>query len=372
MKKLWLYLLIPVLSVAKAQDIRIQRFDSLFNTLYTQNLFNGNVLVAEAGKILYHQSFGYANFTTHEKLNDSSVFELASVSKQFTSAAILQLVQKGSLSLNDSLRKFFPELPYSRITVKNLLNHTGGEPDYFLLLDLYWDKTKIIDNKALIKLMAAHPQPVDFEPGEKWKYSNTGYMLLASIIEKVSGMSYAAYLEKNIFHPLGMKNTFVYTRRFKPAIVPNYAFGYVFNDSLKQWVLPDSLPKMDVVFYADGIVGDGCVNSTTLDLLKWDRALYNNEIVCKELLDEAFTPTVLNSGAKQNYGYGWSTYSNEWAGKVVSHSGGWPGYMTWIFRNIDKDKTIIILCNKMLPLKGLTQAAEKILFYKPYDFPFKR
>lgn len=358
--------------VSKAQDNRVKKFDSLFSSLYRNHLFSGSVLIAEGGKTLYQQAFGLADINHKKKLNTHTVFELASVSKQFTATAILQLAEQQKLSLDDSLGKFFPQLPYQGVTIKQLLNHTGGEPDYFDVVEKYWDKTKIIDNKTLITLLSQYPPKADFAPGTDWAYSNTGYMLLASIIEKVSGLDYGIYLKKNIFDPLGMQHSFVYTRRYTPRKINNYALGYEYNDSLQRWELPDSLRQTKFVYYMDGVVGDGCVNSNTEDLLKWDRALYTEQVLSKKWLQQAFTPTVLPNGKQINYGFGWSLYENAVYGKVVNHSGGWPGYMTWFFRYIDKDKTVIILCNKMLPLKGLTNAVEHILFNEPYEYPVKR
>lgn len=358
--------------VSKAQDNRIKKFDSLFSSLYHNHLFSGSVLIAEGGKTLYQQAFGLADIDHKKKLNTHTVFELASVSKQFTATAILQLAEQQKLSFDDSLGKFFPQLPYQGVTIKQLLNHTGGEPDYFDVVEKHWDKTKIIDNKTLITLLSQYPPKADFAPGTDWAYSNTGYMLLASIIEKVSELDYETYLKKNIFEPLGMKHSFVYTRRYAPQKINNYALGYEYNDSLQRWELPDSLQQTRFVYYMDGVVGDGCVNSNTEDLLKWDRALYTEQVLSKKWLQQAFTPTVLPNGKQINYGFGWSLYENAVYGKVVNHSGGWPGYMTWFFRYIDKDKTVIILCNKMLPLKGLTNAVEHILFNEPYEYPVKR
>lgn len=347
------------------QDKRPEKFDSLLSSLHSKDLFNGNVLIAEKGKVIFQKSYGYANLQTRVKLDKNSMFELASVTKQFTSMAILILVQERKLSLNDSLRKFFPELPYKNITVKNLLNHTGGEPDYSGLIEKYWNKSEIISNNQAIALLAKYAPPGGYAPGDKWEYSNTGYMLLASIIEKVSGITYRDFLVKKIFKPLRMKRTTVYNRRYRPQTIDNYAFGYVFNDSLKKWILPDSMPEYRVVIYTDGIVGDGCVNSTTADLLKWDRALYTEKLVSKELLNLAFEQTKLNDGSRQDYGFGWGMYSKPLYGKVVFHSGGWPGYLTWISRYIDTDKTIIILMNHFIPSQQrLPKSIEKILHFE--------
>ena len=210
---------------------RIQKIDSLLNAMFSNKSINGNFLIAEKGNVIYKKSFGLANESTKEKLNDNSIFELASVSKQFTAMAIMILKEKGKLHIDDDFTKYIPELShYKGITIKNLLNHTGGLPDYMVLMDSLFDKSKIATNKDIIILFARYTPKVLFPPNTKWEYSNTGYALLASIIEKASGISYKDYLQKVIFTPLNMTNTFVYSRRYAPQKIKNYAFGYVYSD----------------------------------------------------------------------------------------------------------------------------------------------
>lgn len=343
----------------------IGKIDSLLNSAYSKKKINGNFLIAEKGKIIYNKSFGYTNEFTKEKLNENSVFELASVSKQFTAMAIMILKENGKLNLIDDITKFIPELStYKGITIRNLLNHTGGLPDYQEIMDSLFDKSKIAVNKDIINLFAIHKPKLLFEPNTKWKYSNTGYALLGSIIEKVSGMDYGDYLNKVIFKPLKMNNTKVFRRRFTSKKINNYAFGYVYSDSLKKYFLPDDLSETKFVVYLDGIFGDGTVNSTVIDLLKWDRALYSKKLLSTEGMKEIFEVATLNDKSKTKYGFGWFVDENVDFGKVVSHSGGWPGYVIYIDRHITNDKTIIILQNHdnvSIPIKSINS----ILYNKP-------
>jgi CubicO group peptidase (beta-lactamase class C family) len=351
MKKIFLILLVLITKDLLAQ--KTQKLDSLFQKLSSSKEFNGNVLIAEKGKVIYKNSFGLANETSKEKLNENSVFELASVSKQFTAFAIVILKEKGKLKYEDKIGEILPQLSYYKnITVRNLLNHTSGLPDYMkildsLLIDETWDnKTKIANNKDILDVYEKYKPSLLFEPNEKWEYSNTGYAILASIIEKVSGKSYAEFLKAEIFKPLKMNNTFVYTRRLKPQNIKNYAFGYVYSDSLKTNQLPDQVKVLDIYVYTlDGIVGDGTVNSTINDLLKWDRNLYTNQLVSKNGIDEIFNNATLNNGTKTKYGFGWMIDNNENFGTIFNHSGSWPGYISFIERHIDNDKTIILLQN---------------------------
>jgi CubicO group peptidase (beta-lactamase class C family) len=328
--------------------------------------FNGNVLVAENGKIVFQKSYGYANFDNQRMLNDSSVFELASVSKQFTATAILILKDQGKLNLTDSLRHYFPELPYSGITLWHMLTHTSGLPDYEWAMNEKWDHSKIAFNKDMIAFLAKEKIPVLFEPGKKWQYSNTAYAILASIVEKVSGQAFSDFLSQSIFQPLGMNQTRIYnTRRSLKDTIANYAYGYMYNDSLKKHILPDSLPDFSYVIYLDGIQGDGVVNSTTADLLKWDRAAKNHSLLKEETQNEMRKGQAIVDTAKNStYGYGLFMEKNDF-GNIISHSGGWPGYVTFLARNADKDQTYIILSNNESPSPRLAVPLQNIMAGKP-------
>ncbi|HSK12359.1 MAG TPA: serine hydrolase [Phnomibacter sp.] len=335
--------------------------------------FNGNVLVAENGKIIFQKSYGVADFNTERPLNDSSVFELASVSKQFTATAILLLVDKGILKLTDTLRQFFPELPYPNITLWHMLTHTSGLPDYFEPMLEKWDKTKIAFNSDMIAFLAKEKLPVEFAPGTQWAYSNTAYALLASIVEKVSGQSYKDYMAENIFTPLGMRHTRIWnTRRSLRDTIPNYAFGYVYNDSLKKYILPDNDPNVNFVIFMDGIQGDGIVNSTAVDLLIWDRAIKNSTLLKPATQAEMVKGQSLMDTLKGSYyGFGVMLDSSD-MGELLSHSGGWPGYTTWLARNIKKDQTVIVLSNNNAAAPSIGDALHHIMNGKPVELPFEQ
>ena len=265
------------------ENDKTQRLDSVYSAHFERNEFNGNILVAEKGEIIFQKSFGIANEETNEKLNVQTSFELASVSKQFTAMGIVQLQKEGKLSYDDLISKYVPELNhYQGITIKNLLIHTGGLPDYMSIMEENWDTSKIATNEDVIEIFEKLKPEKEFNPNQKYSYSNTGYLLLGTIIERVSGKSFGDYLKEKIFESLEMENTFVYRRRYNPKKVDNYASAYIYSDSLKRNVLPDESPEENKVIYLDGIVGDGMVNSNLIDLYKWDRALYGNELVNDE------------------------------------------------------------------------------------------
>lgn len=335
-----------LLNSSKIENEMQRKLDSLFASNHRLGTFNGNVLIASGDTILFQKSYGSADHSSGQLLNDSSVFELASVSKQFTAMAIVLLKEKGKLNYTDSLRHFFPELPYSNISVKHLLHHTSGLPDYMQLVMMNTKVGSIATNKDMIALLAEHKPAINFKPGEKWEYSNTGYALLASIVEKVSGKSFGDFLKDNLFSPLGMTHTEVYRRRYDNRAIDNYALGYVPDGKTVNFILPDSVSGIaEYVTKLDGISGDGTINSTTTDLLKWSRALDKHLLVSEPVQKEIFTAGALNNSSQHNYGYGWMISNAKPAGRIISHTGGWPGYATMIEKHPDNNKTIIVLSN---------------------------
>lgn len=357
---------------AKAGDVRCRQLDELFSTFAEQSNWSGNILILEEGNALYQNSIGMANLETAEKLSPDSVFELASVSKAFTAMGIMILQEQGKLDYTDIVDKFFPDFPYANITVENLLVHTSGLPDYMELFSQYWDKTKIATNRDIIDQLIKHRPDVLFSPNERFEYSNTGYALLASIIERIADTRFADFLQQQIFQPLDMQHTRVYNRRHLPESIQQYAYGYVSAAQSKAFVLPDKSSLHDFVIYLDGIQGDGAVSSTLDDLRKWDRALYTEKLVKKETLERAFSAVQLAGDSMSDYGFGWRLREDHVIGKVVHHGGSWPGYRSWLRRYVQTDKTIIYLTNveqeREWTEKAL-EAIENIVFERPYIIP---
>jgi CubicO group peptidase (beta-lactamase class C family) len=247
-----------------------------FTTLSNQQYLNGCVLIADKGKILYRNAFGYSDFIAKTKVTTNSMFDLASISKQFTAIGIMILREQGLLEYSSNIRTFFPQLPYDSITIRNLLNHTSGLVDKDDLINRYWDRTKIITNDDFLNLLREHQPPLAFRPGAEYQYSNTGYLLLAVIIEKVSGLTYGEFLRSNVFAPTGMKRTMNYRRRYMPEVINDYALGYVLSLEHDGYALPDSVERDKRVIYSDGLQGDGTISSTVEDLFRWDRCLYTS------------------------------------------------------------------------------------------------
>ena len=327
---------------------RAAQLSALMGHIREQASFNGVILVAEQGEPLLCEAVGVAELAQSQvrMLTTDSMFELASVSKPITALGIVRLQQLGKLAWDDSVSRWLPELPYPGITIRHLLTHTSGLPDYIALFSEKWDHAQIAVNRDVLDMLAAHRPASLFAPNTGWMYSNTGYIILAIVIERISGQSYSNFLSDQIFQPLDMERTCVYNRRLNPgAIPPDYAWGYVYRLEHSGYVLPDVVPEMNYVHYLDGLQGDGMVNSTAMDLLRLDRALYNDKYIHPQLRETMFTPVTLQNGETFDYGFGWLIEQHQRLGKIVSHSGGWPGYATLLKRYTDSDLTLILLQN---------------------------
>lgn len=326
----------------KAPDsLMADKIDSLLQTVPD---FSGVVLVADHGHVIYHKAKGLRNFEEGATLDTLDIFELASISKQFTSMIIMMLEEEQKLSFDDSISRYIPELPYAGITIRHLLTHTSGLPDYQEIMDAHWDKSKVASNTENIEYLTRFHPPVLFLPGEKYEYSNTGYMLLATIAEKASGADFLTLCRQRIFIPLSMLNTDFRTPDEKKKIA-KMAKGYLWVAEKHRYISADSFPEFNYTIWLGNRKGPGRISSTARDLLKWDRALYTDQLVSQQSMRLALSPTALLDGNTSNYGFGWVIGQDAKLGKVVSHTGDNPGYKTEIIRYIEADKTIILLNN---------------------------
>ncbi|MCZ4242671.1 serine hydrolase domain-containing protein [Pedobacter punctiformis] len=341
------FLLLIAVNFCNAQTKNKEKqLDSIFTILYKQNQFNGTVLIADKGKVVFKKGYGYRDENSKALNSSTTIFELGSCSKQFTAMGILLLAKQGKLSYNDQLSKYIPELSFwNDVTIYNLLRHTSGVPEYLDAMRKEWDSTKIATNKDLINFYAKRKDTLNFKPNTNHRYCNTNYALLASIIERVSGEDYATFLKENIFVPLGMKNTFVYNRRQSPRKITNYAIGYVWaRDSFKKVTSENPGYDEKMVYYLDGIVGSAKVNSTAEDLLKWINALKSNSFISAEDFNQMTEITKTTKGKNIPYGFGLDVSKGE--NKFsFGHTGSWDGYASFIYHNMPKDRTIIILQN---------------------------
>ena len=341
----------PSLDSAEIKKYNDAISDFLNRSLLRFGRFNGSILIAKKGEVVYEKYVGYKDLRTKEPITSATSLQIASTSKTFTGMAILKLIQEGKLNLDDRLDQIFPGFPYQGISVKMLLNHRSGLPNYLYYLEKgKWDKKVFLTNNDVLNTLMTLQPPRAANPDRRFLYSNTNYVLLASIIEKVSGQSFPAYMRTQFFEPLGMQNTYVYTITDTSRYTPS------FNPGNGVW-------QMD---YTDGPYGDKNIYSTPRDLLKWDQALYSNSVINPALLDSAFTPYSNERPSVHNYGLGWRLLMLKSGKKVIYHNGRWHGFNSAFARLPDERATIIILGNKYN--SSIYSTARKIYnFFGPYD-----
>jgi CubicO group peptidase (beta-lactamase class C family) len=297
--------------------------------------FNGNVLVMQSGITIFDTAAGYANFEQKIPLTRESSFQLASLSKTFTAIAILKLVDQGKISLDLTVKDYFPDFPYDGVTIRSLLSHRSGLPYYEYTFDKKVRSENLRPNNQEIVqwFIDTKPAPQRYNlPDHFFSYNNTNFAILAAIAEKVSGKGFNQFLKDEIFDPLQMNHS--YTARDLTDSLPQRTFGYQNNR------------RVPFDFY-DNILGDKGVFSTTGDLLKWYRALKSEEIVSKELLREAYTPRSFEYPGLRNYGYGFRLWLNsKQQTDYVYHTGWWKGYNTIMFFDLREDFLIVLLSNK--------------------------
>ncbi|HET7119180.1 MAG TPA: serine hydrolase domain-containing protein [Hanamia sp.] len=313
-----------------------ERYYSDVKNFYENKLlrtgFNGGILVAKKGEVIFENYHGFFDLRKKDSLlNKHSAFQLASVSKTFTAMATLKLAQMGKLSINDDVKKYFPAFPYDNVTIRLLMSHRSGLPNYiYFMQKLGWDIKQHCTNEDVLDYLIKYKPQGTGKPDTHFSYCNTNYALLALIIEKASGESYADFLQQQFFTPLHMNDTYVFNIKDSATAMPSY----------------DWRGRHEAFTFLDCGIGDKNIYSTPEDLLKWDQALYSNKIFTAQTLQEAFTPYSNEKPGIRNYGYGWrmNVYPN--GKKIIYHNGWWHGNNAVFIRMIQDSVTIIVLGNK--------------------------
>lgn len=304
----------------------------------TQGL-NGVVLYAEGGKILHEKAYGWRILDRQrDSLKTDDQFQLASVSKMFTAEAIMLLHFQGKLNYDDDLRKYIPAFPYQGITIRNLLNHRSGLPRYESLADEHWpDRNVPINNEEVIRLYAEHhPDPYS-QPDLTFHYNNINYALLATVIERITGERFEDFMKENIFEPLGMTHSYIYSLRGVEHL------NTYIDSKVQGYDLTSRGPRRVEDDYLNGVMGDKIMYSTVEDLYKFHIALENGTFLPDSIQQEAFVAgsPIWNQG--DNYGFGWRL-SQSHPGTVF-HFGWWKGYRTFFIRDYRHGRTLIVLTN---------------------------
>ncbi|KZS38276.1 serine hydrolase [Aquimarina aggregata] len=344
-----LFFVVPLFSFAQNLE---GKFDTLLREKYKSDGSGATILVAKRGDIIYHKAFGLANIELDVPMRPNHVFEIGSITKQFTSIAILMLMEQGKLSIEDEITKFIPDYPThgKKITIHHLLNHTSGIKSYTSM-----NLSKIARNDMTPTEMIDYfkNEPLDFDPGDKWSYSNSGYFILGYIIEKISKQTYEDFVEQHIFKKLQMNSS---RYGHKSEIIKNRASGY----QTKNGYINSNYLSMTLPYAA------GSLMSTVEDLFKWQTALNKNSLVKKETLQKAYTNYSLNNGDPTNYGYGWLTYDVNDV-PAIQHGGGIFGYTSYEIYVPKEDVYVVILtnCNCNSPA-NLAKKIAAMAIGKPY------
>jgi CubicO group peptidase (beta-lactamase class C family) len=331
------FLLIPRLHATSQDDLSVQVDQAVEAERKTQQIPGLAIAICRDGKLIKAAGYGLANVELDVPVTPETIFQTGSVGKQFTSMAVMMLVEEGKIDLDQKIVKYIPESPaaWKEVSVRQLLTHTSGIADYGGEEDTMnkgvINFRKDYTEEQLVQAFAK--MPMDFAPGEKWKYSNTGYVLLGIIIHRVTGEFYGDFLQERIFKPLGMSSTRIIS---EADIVPHRSSGYrLVKGVLKnqEWVSPTL-----------NTTADGALYTNVLDLAKWDAALDKRLLLNPSSYDLMWSPAKLNDGKKATYGFGWAL--GELAGKrAVSHDGAWQGFTMTINRFLDDRFTVIVMTN---------------------------
>lgn len=318
----------------KNQQVIAQRLDSLFGELNRLNMFNGSIIVAKAGSVIYQKSFGFSNKENLLKISDTTMFQLASVSKVITATAVLLLQERHLIDIDLPFASYFPDFPYPGVKIKELLNHRSGLPNYIYTLNAEINRPNYqMNNTDMYASFVSKKTPPYQKPDRRFNYSNTNYALLALLVEKVSGMSFSQFLKEELFIPLGMKNTA--TIRDIDITAQNITRPYD-----QRW--------RPIAFDAsDYVLGDKSIYSTPYDMFLFSEALYQNRIIRRETQELSYT-AFSREKKQSNYGYGWRMKDfNNPDKKEVYHNGWWHGYRSAFHRRLKDTLTIVVLSNQL-------------------------
>ena len=333
----------------------INDIDNWLNELSSENYFNGAILISVNGKVELMNTYGYSNLARTKPLTVQSSFRLASVSKQFTAMAIMILKERGNLSFDDKVKSYLFNFPYEDVTIRHLLTHTSGIPDYESLVlklknksstkyfyrtgqskenivykgdpSLYKNQHDILTMEDVLNLVVRYSEKRKFLAGDKYQYSNTGYVLLAYIVEKISDQTFESFMDDNIFTPLKMNNSSVWNLNTSTGKLDNRVEGTNKN-------------KLNDYTWMDGVAGDGAVFVSIEDFIKWDESLTNNTIISESTFNESIKPFITNNSDTSHYGFGWALDEKDTS---IDHAGAWVGAQAYIYKNPQNGLLFVLL-----------------------------
>ncbi len=307
---------------------KLNNFESKIDYRAKVNRFQGVVLVAFKNQVIFEKAYGYEDPIHKKKLSKDASFELASVSKQFTAASILKLSEQGKIDLDKPIKAYFPDFKFENVTIQNLLKHSSGLWDYMYLTEAYWSKSHAPNNCEIIELINNHQSSLSFRPGSRFRYNNTNYALLVTLVEKIRGQTFESYLQDNFFQPFCLENTYVgvQSRKLQGVIsaFQPYRRGFI--------KLPPS--------FHNSALGDKGIHATANDLWLWFKALKNYQSISQESIDKMFN---LDSYNDYEYGMGFRTQQNRVGELEIYHDGLWDGFRNGLHYFPEKELTFIVL-----------------------------
>lgn len=330
-----IYVKVPPLNIPKeaSTEEKFEILNSYLVSLHQSRKFNGAILIAKNREPLFMETYGYTDFSKQVELSAQSSFRLASLSKQFTAAGILILVAQQRLRLDDRVEEYLLGFPFKDVSIRHLLNQCSGFEDQYLNLAKKYkrDVGDLLSLSKAIELMIKYPPKVYAPPNSIYQYSNSNYILLAGIIEKITGFSFEEFMRQELFEPLNMKNTRVWNLFSLDKKFPNKTDSFEDAFGTCKPLKPS---------FIDGVAGDGGVFSSIEDFLIWDKFWDENPLIPQEIIAEAFLKPALTNGEQSNYGFGWLLTES---GMV--HDGSWLGARTFISRNIENKTCVVVLDN---------------------------
>jgi len=350
---IWI-LIFLLISVQNYGQSKIKLLHTLFDSLNTARQFNGVVLVADSGKVIFEQSYGYADFGDKIPMTVDTRFEIASVSKQFTAMAVMQLYNEGKLRYEDPARKYLPGLPYKNVTISELIHHGSGIPDF-----LGWTEKQMghIKGPYTNEQIESHLQQLapetTFEPGTQFSYSNTNYLLLANIVSKIAGVPFAEYMDQHIFKKAGMANTTIPVEVNKTENGNGLARDYLWDPVTGKYRLFSQASSADYAHFIGGLSGPAGIKTTARDLFKWTQAVNSHVLVPDSIFSTAVLRPQLMKNGKDTFGYSNMAYTFGWLlvkrkeqkGTFIFHNGGFGGYRSIIAYYPYINRTIVVLEN---------------------------
>ena len=331
---------LPAIILPKASPVSTAEFNRIknacaawYDSTLKQKSFNGGIIVAKNGNIIFEQYSGTGHLPGTDSINENTSLHIASTSKTFTAMAVLKLWQDGKLSLDDEYSKYFPAFNYPGITIRTLLNHRSGLPNYIYFMEnLGWDKARMVTNEDVMDYLITHKAELEnvAPPDIHFSYSNTNFALLALLVEKIAGIKFPEYLQRVFFKPLQMKNTFMFSHEDSNKVKPSY----------------DWKGRLMSFGFLDEVYGDKNIYSTPRDLLTWDRALTSGLIFTPATLEQAYAPYSNEKPGIKNYGLGWRMNIFPDGKKIIYHNGWWHGSNSTFIRLLQDSATIIVIGNK--------------------------